>query len=263
MHSYLLTIAYDGTGYFGWQRQAGFDTVQERVETAAATIVGEPIVAHGAGRTDTGVHALRQCAHVRLPERRSPGELLRALNGNLPPDIAVSAVREVPASFHARFSARGKRYVYRIIESRVRPVMGRGYHCWVRRPLDHAAMRVAARALVGRHDFAAFASNARHKSVPSRRTTVRTIHHLHLVRRPHGLDVAVQGDGFLYNMVRTIAGTLRDVGQGKMTPERVGEVLRSRDRRAAGPTAEAGGLYLVRILYPRSALDPTATEGHA
>ena len=251
MQSYLLTIAYDGSAYAGWQRQDGFDTVQQRLEAAFAVLLAEPIAVHGAGRTDAGVHALAQCAHVRLPKAQDPDRLVRALNGNLPRDIAVTAAQPVPRDFHARFSARGKRYLYRFVVSKVRPVLGRGYHHWVRW-LDIGAMRLAARVLCGRHDFASFATNPGYQRMHG---TVRTIQHLHLMRRPHGVDLVIQGDGFLYNMVRTFAGTLRDVGIGKHVPEHVAEVLEVRDRAAAGATIEAGGLYLATVLYP-----PLGTE---
>lgn len=253
MQSYLLTVAYDGAAYAGWQRQDGFDTVQERLENAFATVLGEPIAVHGAGRTDAGVHALRQCAHVRLPEVRPEPDLRRAINGNLPPDIAVREVRRVEASFHARFSASGKRYLYRF-GVHERPVFGRDYAWWLRKPLDVSAMRSAARWLRGRHDFASFASNPGYQRT---RGTVRCIQHLHLVPRSSGLDLVVQGDGFLYNMVRAIAGTLRDVGWGRLAPDGVRDVLAACDRSRAGATAPAHGLYLVRVLYPRSALSPT------
>ena len=253
MQSYLLTIAYDGSAYAGWQRQDGFDTVQQKLEDAFQILVGEPITVHGAGRTDAGVHAIRQGAHARLPRHWSPENLLCALNGNLPRDIAVSLVREVPASFHARFSARGKRYFYRFVVSEVRPVLALGYCHWVRRPLDVMAMREAAHQLVGRHDFASFASNPGYSR---KRGTVRRIDHLPVVRRPFGVDIVVQGEGFLYNMVRAIAGTLRDVGFGKYPPVHVGEILRARDRRLAGATMEPSGLYLLRVLYPPDVLKP-------
>jgi tRNA pseudouridine38-40 synthase len=262
VHTYALSIAYDGSRYCGWQRQSGFDTIQERLEAAVEVLMGEPVVVHGAGRTDAGVHALAQCAHVRLPARRPPDVLLRALNGNLPRDIAVTAVREAGAGFHARFSARAKRYLYRFVCSPVRPVIAPGYYHWVRGALDLDAMRRAARALVGRHDFAAFASNP---GYTRSRGTVRCIQHLHLWRRPHGVDLVVQGDGFLYNMVRSVAGTLRDIGRGRLEPERMAVILRERDRGAAGPTLEPGGLYLLRVLYPGwgSHRHPARPDGEA
>ena len=250
MNSYLLTIAYDGTNYAGWQRQDGFDTVQERLEDAFATLHGEPVTVHGAGRTDAGVHALRQCAHVRVPRRWRPADLVRAVNGNVPRDMVVSSAREVPSGFHARFSARGKRYLYRFATTMVRPVFRQGYAHWVKQPLDVPAMRVGAGALVGRHDFASFASNPGYER---KRGTVRRIEHLHVVRRPAGVDLVIQGDGFLYNMVRAIAGTLRDVGSGRLPRGCVRDILEARDRSRAGMTLEPGGLYLVRVLYPREA----------
>jgi tRNA pseudouridine38-40 synthase len=251
MQTQLLTIAYDGTRYAGWQRQDGFDTIQDRLESAFETIFGEPIAVHGAGRTDAGVHALRQCAHARLPKAMHPAVLVRALNGNLPRDIAVRESRVVPASFHARFSAAGKRYGYRFVCAPVRPILAQGFYHWVRTPLDVGAMRAAGRHLIGEHDFASFASNPGYQR---KRGTVRRIDHLHLVRRAHGVDLLVQGNSFLYNMVRAIAGTLREVGLGRWPPDRVAEVLRARDRRTAGMTAEAGGLFLVRVLYPPAAM---------
>lgn len=251
----LLTISYDGTHYAGWQRQTGCDTVQQRLEQAFAVLFGTPLVVEGAGRTDAGVHAFGQCAHVELPRWLPGGDLVSALNGNLPEDIAVRSVRPAPDGFHARFCAIGKRYVYRCVISRIRPAIGRGYFHWVKRPVDLAAMRRAAALLVGEHDFAAFASNP---GYPRKHGTVRTIRSLHLVRRPWGCDLAIQGDGFLYNMVRAIAGTLLDVGRGRLAPEQVATILASRDRSAAGPTAPACGLYLLQVLYPARLEPPSA-----
>lgn len=260
MQTYLLTLSYHGRAYAGWQRQAAFPTVQEKLEDACARIFGEPIVVHGSGRTDAGVHALGQTAHLRVPRAFPPAELLRALNGNLPMDIAVRGVRPVPARFHARFSAAGKRYLYRFWNTRIRPVHGADLHWWVRGPLDLAAMRAAGQHLLGEQDFAALATNPGYER---KFGTVRTIQRLHLIRRPHGLDLLVQGDGFLYNMVRAIAGTLQEIGLGKYPPSRMREILDSRDRSQAGMTAPACGLYLLRVLYPASALCPESAMGTA
>lgn len=251
MRTYLLTISYNGTNYAGWQRQDGFRTVQECLERALRVLVGETIVVHGAGRTDAGVHALRQAAHVRLPRFFEPEELVRALNGNLPHDIAVRTAVEVPADFHARFSATGKRYAYRFLTSPIRPVFGTDLHHWVKRPLDIDAMRRAASFLRGEHDFASFASNPGYDRTHG---TVRRLDHIHIMRRSHGADLVVQGNGFLYNMVRAIAGTLQEIGLRKHPAEHVVGVLASRDRSMAGMTAPPGGLYLVRVLYRREAL---------
>jgi tRNA pseudouridine38-40 synthase len=254
----LLTIAYDGTRYCGWQRQAGQDSVQQRLEQACATIFGADVAVEGAGRTDAGVHALAQAAHVVLPRPFPLAQLGPALNANLPDTIAVRTVRSVPDGFHARFHAIGKRYVYRCVCSRVRPALGRDYFHWVRRPLDLPAMRRAGALLVGRHDFAAFASNPGYER---KRGTVRTVQHLHLRRRPWGFDLAVQGNGFLYNMVRAIAGTLIDVGSGRLSVADVAGILRSRDRRQGGPVAPACGLYLMRVLYePGLATTPACAD---
>lgn len=260
MNSYLLTISYDGSAFAGWQRQEGFDTVQQALEEALAVICGQPVVVHGSGRTDAGVHALRQCAHVRLERDMEPSRLLRALNGNLPDSVRVTSSRRVGPAFHARFSARGKRYVYRCLTTPVLPVFGRGRFHWIRRPVDLERMREGARHLVGEHDFAAFATNP---GYPRKRGTVRRVDHVRIVRRPHGLDIVVQGSGFLYNMVRAIAGTLLEVGVGKRTPDEIASILRSCDRRRAGENAPADGLYLLRVLYPCEALAPFAVEGHA
>ena len=258
VRSFLLTIAYDGRNYRGWQRQEGFDSVQERLEDAVATIYGEPLVVHGAGRTDAGVHALRQCAHFRVGSSRGPREpetVRDALNGNLPPDVVVRGVRRVPAAFHARFSACGKRYVYRCLVGRLRPVFHTGLMTWIRRGrLDVAAMRRAAALIEGTHDFAAFATNP---GYARKRPTVRTVHHVRLAQRPMGFDLFVQGNGFLYNMVRTMVGTLVEVGIGDRGPDDVLRILQSRDRREAGPNLPPDGLYLQRVLYPADAFDPS------
>ncbi len=242
----MLTIAYDGSAYAGWQRQAGQDSIQARLEDAVREITATDAAIHGAGRTDAGVHALRQCAHVDLDWKAGADALRRALNAKLPEDIAVREARDVPDVFHARFSATGKRYVYRVRASRDRPVHERSFCAWIRVPLDVDAMRRAARCLVGEHDFAAFATNP---GYPRQRGTVRRIDRLHVVRRRAGFDLFVQGNGFLYNMVRTIAGTLIWVGKHKLEESDVADILASCDRRRAGPNAPAQGLFLQRVLY--------------
>ncbi|MCA8950436.1 MAG: tRNA pseudouridine(38-40) synthase TruA [Planctomycetes bacterium] len=246
MPTYLLTIAYEGTHYAGWQRQRGRLTVQECVERAFAAIDCPGVHVEGSGRTDAGVHALAQCAHVRLPRPFPAERLPLALNANLPQDISVRAARAVPDDFHARFCARGKRYLYRCVVSSVRPAIGRALCHWVRRPVDLHAMRRAAQCLLGRHDFASFATNP---GYPRKRGTVRTLQRVHLVRTAAGFDFVVQGDGFLYNMVRALTGTLLEVGYGNREPDWLRQVLEARDRRAASTTAPAAGLYLVRVLY--------------
>lgn len=251
MQTYLLTISYHGKAYAGWQRQDGFPTIQQHLEDGFSKIFGEHVAVHGAGRTDAGVHALRQTAHTRIPTEFEPDELVRAINGNVPRDIAITQARPVPASFHARFSAIGKRYAYRFLNTAIRPVHGADLFHWVRFPMGVDVMRQAASYLVGKHDFAAFASNP---GDPRPGGTVRHITQARVVRRPYGMDLVVQGNGFLYNQVRAIAGTLQQVATGRIPPERMREILLSKDRSQAGMTAPACGLYLVRVLYPRSAL---------
>ena len=251
MQTVLLTISYNGREYAGWQRQDGFPTIQECLEDAFVRIIGEHIVVHGAGRTDAGVHALRQTAHVRIPASFDCAGLGRALNGNLPRDIAVVGCRSVPAGFHARFSARGKRYAYRFLNQPVRPVHGIDLCHWIRHPMAIQPMREAVAYLVGEHDFAAFASNPGYER---KRGTVRRVTQARIIRRPHGMDLVVQGKGFLYNMMRAIAGTVQQVGTGRLAPERMRDILLSRDRSQAGSTAPACGLYLLRVLYTPEAL---------
>lgn len=256
MPTYLLTIAYEGTAFHGWQQQDGVRTVQQELVRAFAAIDCPGLHVEGAGRTDAGVHAVGQAAHVVVPRAFPPERLLLALNSNLPDDVAVQAVREAPDGFHARFHARGKRYVYRCLCVGVRPAIGRGLYHWVRRPVDVAAMRAAAVCLAGRHDFASFAANP---GYPRRRGTVRVLQHLHLLRHAGGFDLAVQGSGFLYNMVRNIMGSLLEVGYGNHPPGWIAEVLAACDRRRAGPTAPPHGLYLVRVLYADD-LSPAGDE---
>ena len=224
MYGYLLTIASDGSAFAGWQRQEGFDSVQERLEDALLAVLGEPVIVHGAGRTDAGVHAIRQAAHIRIEREFAPQRLLMAINGNLPPEVRVIAVRSIPPGFHARFSAAGKRYVYRAVVSRIAPVFDRGRRHWVRRPCDVARMRAAARHLLGEHDFAAFATNP---GYVRKRGTGWRIDDVHVLRRGQGVDISVQGNGVLYNMVRAIAGTLIDVGVGTRSPDEVADLLAS------------------------------------
>ncbi|MFK7741147.1 MAG: tRNA pseudouridine(38-40) synthase TruA [Planctomycetota bacterium] len=243
--TYLLTIAYDGSNYHGWQRQPGVRTVQEELEKGLRRI-DCPVAVHGAGRTDTGVHAFAQCAHIELPRAFPEGRLALAINSNIPEDISVRRAIVAPEGFHARFHARGKRYAYRVICSAEKPAIGRAYFHWSRREVDLEAMRRAAQCLRGKHDFASFATNPGYSRS---RGTVRRLSHVHLMRRRNGFDFVVQGSGFLYNMVRNLVGTLLEVGYGNRPPEWLADVLNGCDRRLGGPTAPARGLYLQRVLY--------------
>ena len=245
MRNVRALIAYDGSKFYGWQRQAGFTSVQECIEEALSGLGEAHVCVHGAGRTDTGVHALGQVAHFHVGTRLDDDRLRHALNNYLPSGVVVRRLETCSEDFHARYSARGKRYLYRVATSRFRPPFAREFGHWVREPLDFPAMQAAARALVGTHDFSAFASAG-----SPRRTNVRTVARLRWIPRRDAFAFVIEGNGFLYNMVRAIAGTLIEVGRRRREVEEVAEILASRDRRTAGPTAPAAGLFLVRVLYP-------------
>ena len=245
MRNVRALIAYDGTGLYGWQRQEGFDSVQERLEEAVGELLGVDVCVHGAGRTDTGVHALGQVASFHVDTPIEDDRLRHALNHHLPRGVVIRRLETCPEDFHARFSARGKRYLYRVVTARFRPPIGRDYALWVRAPLDFAAMREGARALVGTHDFRAFASAGSPRS-----SYERTVARIRWIPRREVFGFVIEGNGFLYNMVRAIAGTLIDVGKGRRPAADVARILASRDRSQAGPTAPAQGLFLLRVLYP-------------
>ena len=211
---YRLDVAYDGTAYAGWQVQPNGMTIQERLEATLDQIVGTRPKVHGSGRTDQGVHARRQVAHCDLTTRIACTSLQRALNALLPADIRVLRLRRVTGDFHARKSAVGKEYRYFVWNSAVMPPVHRLYKTHVYRPLDEAAMQAAADHLVGRHDFAAFASNSRRVLESS----VRRVDELRIRRRGSELVLIARGEGFLYKMVRSIMGLLIRVGEGTEAP---------------------------------------------
>lgn len=247
MRNVRLQIAYDGSRFFGWQRQDGFTSVQQALEEAITSITRETVTVHGSGRTDTGVHALKQVAHVHVDTRLDDDRLRHALNAYLPVGVVVRRVETCRDDFHARYSAVSKRYMYLAATSRFEPAIGGPYCHWIKEELDFGAMKRAAALLVGRHDFKAFGNAG-----SPRPTTVRTIHGLRFIARKQRLAFVVQADGFLYNMVRTIAGTLFAVGRGRLSPESIARALASGDREEAGPTAPPNGLYLVSVQYPES-----------
>lgn len=247
MRTLKLTVQYDGTNYVGWQRQPNGVSIQALLEDALAPIEGRAVDVHGAGRTDAGVHALAQVASVRIGAELEPPTLFRALNAVLPDDVRVLAVEEVPAEFHARFSAVAKTYEYRIVNAPIVSAFVHRYVWHIPQPLDLDAMRAAAEPLTGRHDFAAFQGAG--SAVAS---TERTIVRLEW-EDGGGFDLPIvmrlTGDGFLRHMVRNIAGTLVEIGVGRWDPWRVLELLEGRDRTQAGPTAPARGLFLTRVTY--------------
>lgn len=244
MRNVRLRIAYDGSRFYGWQRQDGFVSVQETIEKALEELLGDKLTLHGAGRTDTGVHALRQVANVHLDTHLEDDRLRHALNAHLPRSVVVDRLETCRDDFHARFDARGKRYAYLTLTTRFRPPFGREQAHWVPQSLDYEAMRRAAAQLVGRHDFRAFANTG-----SERKSTVRRVSSLRFLARRERFAFVIQADGFLYNMVRTIAGTLIDVGRRRLDPDCVRRALASADREEVGPTAPARGLYLASVRY--------------
>ena len=244
--NFKLTIQYDGTRYDGWQRQGNTDnTLQGRLEGVLSRMAGKPVEIQGAGRTDAGVHARGQVASVHLPEGYTPQEVQNYLNRYLPEDVAVVDVVEVGERFHARLSATGKEYRYHIRMGSVPDVFARKYQYRVEEPLDLAAMERAAGYLTGKHDFRSFCGNRRFK-----KSTVREVFHIGVEVCGSDLTLVYRGDGFLYNMVRILTGTLLEVGLGQRTPESMVDVLEARERTAAGKTAPAQGLVLQEVYYP-------------
>ena len=252
-----LVIAYNGAAYHGWQRQAeGIDTVQERIENAAVQVVRHPLAIHGAGRTDAGVHAAGQVASFHSSNMNIPlAGMRRAINSRLPADIAVRSACEAPRDFHASRSAVGKTYRYRIYTAPLRPVelAAQVLHYW--RPLDVERMQAAAGRLIGTHDFVGFATSA-----DQRDNTVRTIFRCEVARIGPEIQITVRGDGFLYNMVRNIVGTLMEIGRGRWGPRRIDTILDTCDRRNAGPCVLPDGLTLVCVHYRPEDLKVTATD---
>ncbi|MFH1731334.1 MAG: tRNA pseudouridine(38-40) synthase TruA [Planctomycetota bacterium] len=239
-----LTIEYDGTNYAGWQVQPNGTGVQEVVQDAIARITGETAVKLiGSGRTDAGVHAAGQAANFMTDSNIPAGDLVHAINSKLPDDVAIVGAEDVPADFHARYSAKSKTYRYSILNRAVRGPLERSRCHFVRKKLDVAAMREAAKSFVGEHDFAAF------QSKPDGKSSVRRITKLDIEANGEKIDISVAANGFLYNMVRAIAGTLIEVGLGARPPGSITELIGSRDRAAAGPTAPAHGLCLMKVEY--------------
>jgi tRNA pseudouridine38-40 synthase len=240
-----LTLEYEGTAYFGWQLQAGQDTIQGRIEAALAQIFGAPVRVHGSGRTDAGVHARGQAASARLPRDFDLIELKRALNALLPSDIGVIAVEAAADDFDPRRDARSRVYEYRVLNRESRAVFEHRYSWLVRDALDLGAMRSAARVFIGEHDFAAFRSLGSEE-----KTTMRRV--IESDWRREGNDVLiyrVEATAFLRHMVRTMVAAMVDVGRAKITPHDIEAMIASRDRASAPAAAPACGLFLVEVRY--------------
>jgi tRNA pseudouridine38-40 synthase len=240
-----LTISYDGTDFNGWQTQPGYRTVQDTLGKALSDFTGEPRVrVNASGRTDAGVHAVGQVANFYTAAPYPPPVFVKAVNARLPPDVVIREAREAEQSFDANKDAKRKLYRYVIHDGPVPGPFLRRYAYHVRRQLDAATMRRASCCLLGRHDFHSFETDW-----PNRLSSIRTITHLGVSRAGEYIWIDVEADGFLYNMVRSIAGTLIDVGRGHISERRVEEILNAEDRHLAGPTAPPQGLFLMRVTY--------------
>lgn len=245
MQNFKLTIQYDGGRYKGWQRLGqGENTIQAKIERVLSDIAEEPVEIIGASRTDAGVHALAQVANVKLRTSLTPHKLKNVLNHNLPPDISVTDVEHVDAAFHARFAAKDKTYLYKIWNGEYSHPFMRKYSMHVKKKLAIDEMRKAAEHFLGEHDFAAY-TNAK----SNKKKTIRHIYSLNITENEGFIDIRVRGNGFLYNMVRKIVGTLIEVGMGEKQADEVPDILLSKERVRTGRMAEACGLYLETITY--------------
>jgi tRNA pseudouridine38-40 synthase len=252
-----LVLEYDGANYHGWQRQAGMLTVQEVLESRLEIMLGQSVRVRGSGRTDAGVHARGQVVNFYARSRLGSDQILRGLNSLLPPDIVVLHATDVPDSFHARFSAVSKVYEYHILNRPTGSALERNRAWHIRRPLDVAAMQEALADLLGQHDFRAFMAAG-----SSVRSTERCLYEAELQRRDSERIVfRFVADGFLRHMVRNLVGTLVEVGRGRITPAGLREILAGLDRRRAGMTAPAHGLYLVTVNYGEDWDSPVEKKG--
>ena len=245
MPNYRLTLCYDGTRYRGWQRQGNTpNTMQEKVESALSRILDQPVETAASGRTDAGVHARAQVVSFRAKTDRAPEEILKELRAALPADIGAVSLEEATPRFHARLNAKGKTYVYRVWNSDAPDVFERRYRVPEPRALDLDAMRAAAALLCGEHDFTSFCSDKRMKKSP-----VRRVDRIDVERLGDEVRLTFTGNGFLWNMVRILAGTLLEVGLGEREADTMQNVLDAKDRTAAGKTAPANGLILWEVYY--------------
>lgn len=245
MQRFRLLLEYDGAPYVGWQRQANGLSVQEVLEGALLSLTGESVVVHGAGRTDAGVHAVGQVAHVDLEKPFTANKLREALNAHLRPEpVSVVEIAEVAPDFEARFSATARHYLYRIMNRRAPPTLERGFMWHVKRTLDDKAMHEAAKRLLGRHDFSTFRASECQANSP-----VRTLDRLHVSRVGDMIAIRASARSFLHHQVRSMVGSLEHVGSGRWSADDLEEALHARDRARCGVVAPAHGLMLVKVDY--------------
>ena len=243
--NYRMLVQYDGTRYNGWQKQGDTDnTIQNRIETILARMIGSPVDVHGAGRTDAGVHARGQVAQFRAETDKTPEEIRAYLNEYLPEDIGILSVETASPRFHSRYNASEKTYLYRIAKDKASHVFDRRYVYEYKGDLDVDAMKVATIQLRGEHNFKSFCGNPR-----MRKSAVRTIYAIHVTEDETEIDITFIGDGFLQYMVRILVGTLIEVGEGKRDPKSMDALIAACDRKMAGPTAPACGLTLMKVNY--------------
>jgi len=242
---FALGIEYDGTDFSGWQRLSHGRSVQGEIEAALSFVAAHPVEVTCAGRTDAGVHAHCQVVHFDSVAERSPRAWAPGANSHLAPDVAVLWAQPVAGEFHARFGARARRYRYTIQNRPIRAALHARFVTWERVPLDVDAMRAAAQALIGEHDFSAFRTVACQANSP-----MRNVREIAIVRRGGEVSIEIEANAFLHHMVRNIVGSLLPIGRGERAPQWLGELLQGRERRVAGPTAPASGLAFIAPRYP-------------
>ncbi|SHH43337.1 tRNA pseudouridine(38-40) synthase TruA [Tepidibacter thalassicus] len=245
MRNIKLTIQYDGSRYSGWQRLGHTDmTIQSKIENVLSKMTSEKIEIIGSGRTDVGVHALGQVANFKTNSKMTTSEMIEYLYKYLPQDIVVTNIEEVEERFHSRYNASSKKYIYKIYNDIYLNPFLRKYTTHISEKLDIDAMKKASLFIIGEHDFTSFRS-----SKSKKKSNIRTIYSIDIIEKGNLIEIIVHGNGFLYNMVRIIVGTLLEVGLGNMEPENVNYILLSKDRKLAGPIAPAKGLYLLEVEY--------------
>lgn len=244
MRNFLVTIAYDGTDYHGWQVQPNGITVQQAVQDAVERILGKRENIVGCSRTDSGVHANNFCFNMRTESTIDPFRFVGAMNAVLPDDIAVKECAEVPLEFHARYDCKGKEYIYKIWNSPQRNPFLQDRYLHYKKPLDAELLNIAAQAFVGKHDFSSFCA-----SKTTVEDFVRTVEYAKVIKEDEEVCFIVKADGFLYNMVRIMVGTLLEVSEGKISADSINSIINACDRNKAGRTAPAYGLYLNKVFY--------------